>query len=417
MTIFSFSRLSFTEMSSKETLILHIQKCICDDPPVCGYTNGLLSVNPNLKKPVLHHLPGKVKEVVTGAADEDTTFVVTEPHIIHVAIREGAGKAIGVVLAEFWAKISCGKRDTDEGADDSLSYFSSQVASATERRKIIALKKAGSGASYFPGNFGFLESDLGPGANELKNSLARVNPGTCFRRDGVETQTGAVNSARHAVNTRFDIYDGNFNGKKNDPSFRPAENVTKGYKPKGGGGGGGSACNQEPDTATPPTRMGFPIDSVINTNRLGNGNWDFNGYWAINHPGVSAPNGWDNSDANRPSRFDVYQWELENGIPNNSASGGENGNPTCSSSTVSPDPDRRILYAAVLNCNELGLKGGSGGTVPALTFLKMFITQPMTKLPGTGHTDEDDTLYVEMVDIVKPGTADAVVHDIVQLYR
>ena len=299
-----------------------------------------------------------------------------------------------------------------ETTDDSLAYFSSQVASAAERRKIIALKKAGSGASYFPGNFGFLESDFGPGANELKESLASVDPGSCFRQDGVETQTGAVNSARHAINTRFDIYEGNFNSKKNDADFRPAENVTKGYLPTGGGG-----CNSDFDTETPPTAMGFPGDANMGSNRMGDGDWDFEAYWTINHPGVSAPNSWDNTNANRPSRYDVYQWELDNGIPDNSAAGGEDGNPTCSSSTVGPEPDRRIIYAAVLNCDELDLTGGSSDEVPALTFIKMFITQPMTKLPGTGHTDEDDTLYVEMVDIVKPGVDDEVVHDIVQLYR
>lgn len=112
MTIFSFSRHSFIEMSSKETLILHIQKCMGDDPLVCGYTHGLLSFNPNLDKSVLHHFSGKIKEVVTGAADEDTTLVVTKPHIIHMAIRQGNEKAIGVVLLEFWTKISCGKQDT-----------------------------------------------------------------------------------------------------------------------------------------------------------------------------------------------------------------------------------------------------------------------------------------------------------------
>jgi len=309
-----------------------------------------------------------------------------------------------------------------EGTDDSLAYFSSQVASTAERRKLIALKKAGSGASYFPGNFGFLESGLGPGANELKNSLAQVDPGSCFRQDGVETQTGAVNSVRHAINTRFDMYEGNFNSKKNNADFRPAENVTKGYLPTGGGG-----CNSELDTADPRTAMEFPIDfsATTSTNRVGNGDWDmdndgdsdFQAYWDINHPGVTAPNGWDNSDANRPSRYEVYLWELENGIPDNSLTGGEDGNPSCSSSTVSPEPDRRILYAAVLNCDALDLTGGSADTVPALTFIKMFVAQPMTKLPGTGLTDEDDTLYVEMVDIVEPGADDEVVHDIVQLYR
>lgn len=302
-----------------------------------------------------------------------------------------------------------------EDTDDSLSYFTSQISSTDERRRIIAMKKAGSGASYFPGNFGFLESDLGPGANQLKDSLAQVDPGTCFRKDGVETQTGAVNSARHAVNTRFDLYEGSFNGQKNNASFRPAENVTKGYKPKSGGGGGGSACNQEPvTTGSPPAAMGFPIDPVIGSNRVGDGNWDFDTYWSVNHPGVTAPNSWSNT--NRPTRYDVYLWELANGIPNNAPTG-ENGNPTCSGATPSPEPDRRIMYAAVLNCADLGLKGGSGDTVPALTFIRMFVTQPMTKLPGTGLTDEDDTLYVEIVDVVKPGTDDEVVHDIVQLYR
>ena len=303
-----------------------------------------------------------------------------------------------------------------EGTDDSLVYFSGKVASADERRKIIALKKSGSGASYFPGNFGFLESDFGPGANELKESLASVDPGSCFRQDGVETQTGAVNSARHAINTRFDIYEGNFNSKKNNADFRPAENVTKGYLPSGGGGGGGGAgCNTALDTATPPTAMGFPIEAIDLSTRLGDGNWDFEAYWGINHPTTTAPHGWSNT--NRPPRYDVYLWELANEIPDNSGAGGEDGNPTCSSSTVGPEPDRRIIYAAVLNCDALDLTGGSGETVPALTFIKMFITQPMTKLPGTGLTDEDDTLYVEMVDIVEPGVDDEVVHDIVQLYR
>ena len=299
-----------------------------------------------------------------------------------------------------------------EGTDDSLAYFTSRVESAEERRRIIALKKSGSGASYFPGNFGFLESDFGPGANELKESLASVDPGSCFRQDGVETQTGSVNSVRHAINTRFDMYEGNFNSKKNNASFRPAENVTKGYLPTGGGG-----CNSALDTEAPFTAMGFPHEAYDPSTRMGDGNWDFEAYWGVNHPTTSAPNGWDNSDENRPSRYDVYEWEVANEIPDNSATGGEDGNPTCSSSTVSPEPDRRIIYAAVLNCDELDLTGGSGDTVPALTFVKMFITEPMTKLPGTGLTDEDDTLYVEMVDIVEPGVDDEVVHDIVQLYR
>jgi hypothetical protein len=58
--------------------------------------------------------------------------------------------------------------------------------------------------------------------------------------------------------------------------------------------------------------------------------------------------------------------------------------------------------------------------VPALAFIKMFITKPMTKLPGSGSCptcEEDGDLYVEMVDVIQPGIDDAVIHDIVQLYR
>lgn len=58
--------------------------------------------------------------------------------------------------------------------------------------------------------------------------------------------------------------------------------------------------------------------------------------------------------------------------------------------------------------------------MPAVAFVKMFITQPMTKLPGSGNCatcEEDGDLLVEMVDVVKPGVDDAVLHDIVQLYR
>ena len=221
------------------------------------------------------------------------------------------------------------------------------------------------------------------------------------------TQTGSVDSVRHALNTRFDMFEGNFNSKKNDSAFRPAKNVTKGYTYTG------NACNPSP--STPPTAMAFPIDSFIDTNRVGNGDWNnqFGDYWAINHPGVGNP--WAGGDL--PTRYDVYRWEIDNNRITDNTPSGENGFPACSSIEPNDEPDRRIIYAAVLNCDDLDLTGGSGDTVPALTFIKMFITQPMTKLPGTGHTDEDDTLYVEMMGIVDPGVDDEVVHDIVQLYR
>jgi hypothetical protein len=159
--------------------------------------------------------------------------------------------------------------------------------------------------------------------------------------------------------------------------------------------------------------------------RMGNGDWDFGKYWDVNHGNrndlldESYPNGW--TDSNPPSRYDVYRYEITNNlIPNKSSVGGENGVPECSTATPTAEPDRRILYAAVLNCGALNITGNSNTSVPAVAFVKMFITKPMTKLPGSGSCptcEEDGDLYVEMIDVVQPGVDDAVVHDIVQLYR
>jgi Flp pilus assembly protein TadG len=338
-------------------------------------------------------------------------------------------------VCKFTPLFMCNPFESD---DDSLAYFTEQFDTTAEKRRIIALKKSGSGAAYTPGNFGFLESETGPGGRALSESLASVDPGTCYRQDGVETKPGSTNAAHFAINVRFDLYEHGASGWKNQDEYRPARNVTKGYIVTtgggGGGGGGGNACNATLDTGMPLKATGFPHEENIDLDtRVGDGDWDFDTYWDINHgnangvfdddDAVPVGSGWANTSAGRPTRYEVYRWELEEGeIPDNSSVDGEVGDTTEAANRCgkapSDEPDRRIIYAAVLNCNAAGgLTGGSDQTVPALTFIKMFITEPMTKLPGTGTIPDDDTLYVEMVDIVEPGTADEVVHDIVQLYR
>src|SRR5688572_14815586 len=241
------------------------------------------------------------------------------------------------------------------------------IADRDERRKLIELKAGPSGGSadYFPGNFGLLVPDAGPGASNVKESLANVDPGACFRRDGVETQTGTIASIRQAVNTRFDIYGGSFN--KNNSDYRPAENVTKGYMPDP------TACKAQLDETN---AMPLPLDdcSVGGCGNLGdndsnhvwgNGNWDFEAYWDMNHgdrDGIandSPPHGWSNS--NRPTRYEVYRHEVDTSAIPDQSPAGENGNPQCYTGAVEPndEPDRRIIYAAVLNCGELDIKGGS----------------------------------------------------------
>jgi hypothetical protein len=74
---------------------------------------------------------------------------------------------------------------------------------------------------------------------------------------------------------------------------------------------------------------------------------------------------------------------------------------------LSGTPDRRILHAAIVNCQSLQLEGEVQFNVPVAAFGKLFLTLPLER----SQTD----LYVEMVGLVRPG--DGVSYDVVQLYR
>jgi hypothetical protein len=386
---------------------------------ITGFTPRFLSELPDDDLPL--------SDATVAVGDEDSRFV--EVRLTNRDVGSIFATAIGgedeteisaVAVAGFTSAVCqftplfmCNPyEDTGESLLD-------KVGDPAEQRKLIELKRSGSGASYDPGNFGFLDSVSDD--TSFRNSLAKIDPGACFRSDGVNTKPGSTVSARQPLNTRFDLWEGSFNNPskyRNNALYRPARNVTKGMVAPNSG----QVCNPDPQ----PTAMAFPVDSTFNANRMGNGDWggaaQFDLYWSTNHPGVTNP--WTYSD--RPSRYDVYRWEIDNDeIPDNwdLSPKGEDGNPQCSSSAVNDTPDRRVIYAAVINCNEHDslLNGGSGRDIPVVAFVKMFMALPMSKTPGHDKNDEsvaaDNTLYVEMIDIVKPGVDDAVVHDIVQLYR
>jgi hypothetical protein len=315
----------------------------------------------------------------------------------------------------------------------SPSEFFEKIGTPEERRRLIALKQSNGGEDdpkYGPGNFGFLGSI--DNTTSFKESLAKVDPGTCFKQNGVDTEPGNKVSARTALNTRFDLYDGSFNKHQNKdvPEYRPARNVTKGYT-------GNADCKKSLDEED---ALGFPIDSnLAGDTPMGNGDWDFEAYWDMNHgdrDGVYDATADDNSTSwdndNLPSRYEVYRWEIDNEeIPDNSDASpvGEDGTPQCSKSDVNDEPDRRVLYAAVIDCAAYGdLVKGKAEDIPVLSFVKMFMTQPLNKKASCKDVKDDEedegtlvdcngTLFVEMMDIVRPGVDDAVIHDIVQLYR
>jgi hypothetical protein len=298
------------------------------------------------------------------------------------------------------------------------------------RRRLMAIKEKGE--QYFPGNYGYLEPADGGGANGIRQNLALEHPNGCYKLAGVETHTGNIASTAEAVNTRFDMYDSPFNGSKSDPAYRPARSVRKGYN--------GPACNKSAgyDPSKPPTvapnltapEIGFPRDSCFYADscsfggpymagRVGGGDWDFDSYWTINFPGISKPNGW--SNANRPSRYDVYRYEIDHDLTTVASRGPadkETGAPQCYSggaSTITDNPDRRTFHGAILDCRaldqEYNISGGSAPPLPVTAYAKFFLSEPMDK--------NDGTIWVELVDVVEPGTpaAKEILRETVQLYR
>jgi hypothetical protein len=196
----------------------------------------------------------------------------------------------------------------------------------------IELKQQGSN-QWSSGNFGFLETRSGgTGADAVSDYLADANLTGC-EPPRITTQTGGMtNKMKDAINVRFDEY--------------------------------GSAGGFKPATNPPaPNIMDYPLDNTTDMldGRFGRGDWDFNSYWASNHPSRPAPNAW--SNMNRPSRWEVYNWEIaNNAIP---AVGRPNPSHLYTGS-YPPSPsnaERRMLHVAVVSCNAAGLTGGKKSTV------------------------------------------------------
>lgn len=293
------------------------------------------------------------------------------------------------------------------------------------RGRLIALRAKGGTSSYFPGNFGFLETPSGGGASDLRDMFAKANPAACFDQTGVLMRTGAVTSVSQGLNVRFDIYDGSFSGKKNDPEYAPALNVTKGYS--------GSSCGSSADASA----MGLPRDSCFAAGscpnlggRMGDGAWDVVRYMEVNHgaPASATIGGVTYAfnyvartvtPAPRPTRYEVYRWEIDGArIPGQSGYGvsstPEVGTPRCySGGALADEPDRRVISVAVLQCRALdaqyGISGGASPPLPTSGFVKVFLTEPM----GSGS---DDVIWGEIVGLLTNGV-DSQARDQVEVRR
>lgn len=305
----------------------------------------------------------------------------------------------------------------------------------------VKLKDGGSDW-WVPGNFGYLQIPdsvghpecNGGGKNKLRCLLGVINPSTqCISAD-VDTEPGQGLSAHVGLNMRFDIYDPPYKNEKNNPNFAAAKNVTKGKV-------NGPQCSSnkltDPPAAPDPANTDrLPRDPCFETDtctstldgsaRFGNGGDPgvmtglLTDYWATNHGGAALPP----ALAGASTRYEAYRYEANNNLmPNQSASGGENGNPTCSSTYHDQGPtgldreDRRVILVSVINCLEHDIRGRRSN-IPVIDFALMFLTQPIgVDYPGEAGAGNENTVYVEMLGVAEPGGDDGILREYPVLYR
>ena len=300
-----------------------------------------------------------------------------------------------------------------------------------------------SGNATTPGNFGFLETDFGNGANNLARALGYNNPpGECVATDGVTTKPGLNAAALAAFNTRFDITENVNNSCPGGGPCSPSINVRKDLVHAANGnncgiasGVGGQGWRQSPNPYLPasnspltsnyPDVMGQPrdichavsMDGVCTAaeGRIGDGVWDRNAYFQVNY-------GWNNATwkantglGDNATRYDVYRWEMDNTqylAERQIGTQRAHASPVCRPPGVVPGPtvpDRRRISAAVINCEALRLNG-SEPDVPVLHWVDFFMVEPAFNRTRTRNTE----IYVEVIGETTAGSSGSTAGQVVR---
>ena len=322
----------------------------------------------------------------------------------------------------------------------------------------ILLRSGGGGAQWGPGDFGFLDpSDIGVDPNGPCAGLSGVQLDTCLiaasgnllqcvKTSGVDIEPGQKVGIENAVfNTRFDIYNGTMNNKRNDPHYAPAPNVISGYSVPTKG----NQCIGNNPTAG--DTMAFPPDDCFGSltgcgdgdgnGRFGDAEWsdgfdtyletnygekDLDGNFVTDEGGKVVLNTMGNSvktlAGSNPSRYQVYKAEIAAaGTGDILADRQETGRAQCSPH-VNPNPERRTFVAAGINCDPANggtAIAGAAKDVKPTEFVRVFLTAPVGDSTQSPPVFD---LWVEIVESVGgPGGGQEVeagiFRELVQLYR
>jgi Flp pilus assembly protein TadG len=302
-------------------------------------------------------------------------------------------------------------------------------------------------ATTAPGNFGFLQTGFGEGAENLAKAIGwNDSAGGCVAARGVVTEPGNKQSVRAALNTRFDMSESGQTcpaGGNCYASANARKDLVKGNNCSTSGNQGwsetdipyrGNADGTPLDGSADPRIMGHPRDlchaasknGICSGGIIGDGNWDRNAFFRVNYGWDAAGSGTANDWTTKTglpadvSRYQVYLWEFNNPQPNAPQPGGlgtsqgpfqvANGNgqgttakqsysaaPVCRPGAVAPgnlDTDRRVMAVAVVDCT--GLNGRD--TVVPRDWVDVFLVEP-TFPRGTGANARtgDGDVYVEII--------------------
>ena len=299
-----------------------------------------------------------------------------------------------------------------------------------------------------PGNFGFLRNGLGNGTPELSKSLGWDNqPGKCVPGTGVTTEPGLKDVVFNAINTRFDI---DVNGANTCPgastNCTAAANVRKDLvKDDLTGSNCGTNGNQSWQQAkigeryiTPTNRylttteiaaikvMGLPRDTCHAWSEAGNcasdpdagfdqygiigsSNWDRDAYFKVNFGWSAADWPTNTGLSSTATRYQVYKWEVARALSNaekyQQDSDGKDASavPICRNTGSA---DRRILTAAVINCDAEGVNGFKENVAVAYWVEVLLVEPSMTRYVGSNSTaklTDPNDVYVEIIRAVDVG--------------
>lgn len=351
--------------------------------------------------------------------------------LLHATPKASAMAGIGSSICKVPPVFMCNPAEASDPSFNTPDYIG----------KGIRLIANDGGGNYGPGNFGYLQSNAGNGAQAVAQTLGRTEiPGDCLGIDGVDTKPGVQVSVLDALNTRFDVYANGLNQACGNGNglCPPSANTRKDLMHKGGTGncafqtGNGNGWHEAPHpyvptSATTPltpaqitglSPMGYPRDmchAVSLTGscakgQIGDGNWDRNAFFKTN--GANYPSTFDvggTFGTATPTRYQVYQHEAANagsrlqiqadgsdtsrpqpycqapGVPVGGVSGGNGA------------ADRRVISVAVINCQSQGIGGASSG-VQVQKWVDVFLVEPaVARKNGSTKLTEQSDVYVEVI--------------------